>query len=255
VAAFAFDDENVAVVNPAGAQAGGTESFALVGTSPQDYPAGGFGLGAQIAVVDLKEAGYRKVVSGGREFLQVGVTTWDPRSHAVYPASFEVYFDTNRDGAYDHVAFTTENGAFASSGQAVTAVGPLPSGPFNILTFVDGDLNSANAIITVPLDVLGLTGASQFNSFIAAADNYFTGSYTDFIPLEGDITVTLNQPAVVAPLGSFTIPAGGGGLLPFSIDPAGEAASPSNTGLLFLHRGAVTGRESDAIGLLDDVER
>jgi subtilisin family serine protease len=254
VTAFEFDDENVAIVNPAGAQAGITESFSLVGTSPQDYPAGGFGLGSQVAAIDLKEAGLRKVRSGGADFVQVAVTTYDPRSHAVYPASFEVYFDTNRDGTYDYVAFTTENGAFATSGQAVVAVGPLPSGPFNVRTFVDGDLNSANVILTVPLADLGITGATQFDCFVAAFDNYFTGTYLDFIPLVGEITHTLDQPAVVVPFGGFSIPAAGGGLLPYTVDPAGLTASPSNNGLLFLHRAGVIGRESDAIILVEPGE-
>ncbi|MFN0067249.1 MAG: S8 family serine peptidase [Limisphaerales bacterium] len=253
--------ENINLGNAAGAQAGTSDIFYWTGDSPLDYPPGGAGIGANIALVDLRHVGVRTVVSGGTPFIQVAISTWDPRSHGVYPAAFEVWFDKDADGIYDSAVYTRENGAFASTGQTVAYGGPLThlggsdydfSGVTGPRTFVDGDLNSSVVVISMPLSVLGLTTASKVGVAVVAADNYFTGFITDMIPFDGNYppagsVITLNQPHFTTSTLQTSVPVGGSAAITAAENPAGAAASPDQLGLLLFHRQAVLGREVDAV--------
>jgi Subtilase family len=255
--------EDIDLSNADGAQAGTTDVFYWTGDSPLDYPPGGFGVGANIAVIDLQHVGVRTVVSGGTPSIQVAISTWDPRSHGVYPAVFEVWFDKDADGIYDAAMYTGENGTFASTGQTVAFGGPIAydagsdsydfSGVTGPRTFVDGDLNSSVVVISMPLSVLGLTPSSKVGVAVVAADNYFTGFVTDTIPYDGGYppaagsVITLDKPRYTTSTLQTSVPAGGAAVLTTAEDPAGAAASPDQLGLLLFHRQAVLGREVDAV--------
>jgi subtilisin family serine protease len=232
--------------NAGGAVAGRVDVFSLLGTSGRIPPPALPGPGDNFAVIDLKSVGARLVGIGGGQFgVQFAMDTFGTRSHPNYPAEFDIFIDTNRDGTDDYVIFNLENGGFAVTGQNVVAAGPLPSGPFNVFFFTDADLDSGNAILTAPLSAIGLTPSTQFNFSVFGCDNYFTGLCTDAIT---GMTYTLGTPRYFGSgIPAAGVPAGGSSSLSISAVPGGDVASPSQTGLLLMYRDARTQREADAV--------
>jgi subtilisin family serine protease len=236
--------------NLTNAQTGRVEAFALLGTSPK-IPKGQLpGPGDNEAVIDLQAVGARLVAIGGGAFgLQVGISTHGIRAHPAYPAEFDVYIDSTGDLVPDYVLYTVENGTFASSGQTIVVVLNLATGVGSAFFFADTDLESGNMIMTAPLSAIGATPATKLNISVYAFDNYFTGNLTDYIELL-DYTPG-------APRFDLTgIPATG--VPPLSVVnatvtaiPANDAASPSQSGFLFLYRDANKGLEADAIKVKD----
>jgi hypothetical protein len=187
-------------------------------------------------------------VGPGKYGVQFAINTYGERAHPNYPAEFDVYIDKDRDGEFDYVVFNSEQGGFGVSGQNVVSVFDLATGTATPFFFTDADLNSANIILTAPLEALGLTPDTQFVFTIAAADNYFTGATTDAI--EG-MTYTLAQPKFVASgVPATGIPAGGMSRLSIGLSSSGVKASPSQSGLLLMYRDGPTGREAAAITVL-----
>jgi subtilisin family serine protease len=221
------------------------DTFSLLGTSGRipraELPEPGDGF----AVVDLRYVGARLVTSGFGPAIQFAVNTFGKRAHPNYPAEFDVYVDSNRDGEPDFVVFNLENGGFAVSGQNVVAVADLAAGTAGIFFFTDADLNSANAILTAPLSAMGLTPGSAFDFSVFALDNYFTGNLTDAI--EG-MTYTPAVPRFTASgVPDAGVPVRGRAVLAVEAVPGGAAASPSQTGILLMYRDARAQREADAI--------
>jgi hypothetical protein len=180
--------------------------------------------------------------------IQFAISTFGERAHPNYPAEFDIYVDSNRDGAPDYVVFNVENGGFAVTGQNVVAVANLaapPGTPIPVFFFTDADLNSGNAILTAPLSALGLTPDSRFDFSVFAFDNYFTGVLTDAIE---DITYTPATPRFVGSgVPATGVPAGGSSTLTILEVPGGDVASPSQTGLLLMYRDGKIKHEADAI--------
>jgi subtilisin family serine protease len=232
---------NLELSNGGGAVAGRVDVFSLLGTSgripnPQlpDY-------GDNFAVIDLKAVGVRQAGTA----IQFAIDTFGTRSHPNYPAEFDIFIDTNRDGTDDYVIFNLENGGFAVSGQNVVAAGPLPSGPFTAFFFTDADLDSGNAILTAPLAAVGLTANTQFDFSVFACDNYFTGLCFDAIT---GMTYTAGTPRYAGSgIPTSGVPVGGSSILAISAVAGGDVASPSQTGLLLMYRDARTQREADPI--------
>jgi hypothetical protein len=237
---------NLALSNAGGAVDGRVDVFSLLGTSRQIPPQLLPGPGDNFAIIDLKSIGARLVGIGGGQFgIQFAINTFGVRSHPNYPAEFDIFIDSNNDGTDDFVIFNLENGGFAATGQNVVAAGPLPAGPFSAFFFTDADLNSGNAILTVPLAAIGLTPGTQFTFSVLAGDNYFTGNITDAIV---GMTYTAGTPRYVGSgIPSTGVPAGGSSTLTIQAVPGGDVASPSQTGLLLMYRDARPQREADAI--------
>ena len=242
----------IPLTNPGGAVPGRVEVFSLTGTSDR-IPSELLPLvGENFTIADLKAVGVRLVPAGGTDFaVQFGIGTYGHRAHPAYPAEFDVFIDTNGDGKPDYIIFTSENGTFFSTGQTVVTVQKIPPvttppTPPTFVTrfFADADLESGNIILTALLSDLGLTPASKFTFFVAAFDNYFTGNPTD---VTDDMTVTLGTPRFSPAAAAATVPINGTVNLPFTRIPAGDAASPSQTGLLLLYRDAKPGAEAQAI--------
>jgi hypothetical protein len=116
---------SLSLSNAGGAVAGGVDVFSLLGTSGRIPPPRLPDPGGNFAVIDLKSVGARIVSLGGGQFgMQFAINTFGVRSHPNYPAEFDIFIDTNRDGVDDYVVFNTENGGFAATGQNVVAAGP-----------------------------------------------------------------------------------------------------------------------------------
>ncbi len=231
--------------NTGGALDGRVDVFSLLGTSgriPNKYLPGD---GDNYAVVDLKNFGARLVgIGGGQYGIQFAVNTFGARAHPNYPAEFDVYLDTNKDGIDDFVIYNYENGGFGVTGQNLVAVVNLNSGTGAAYFYSDADLNSGNIIMTAPLSALGLTPTMQFNVSVYAFDNYFTGNLTDAI--EG-MTYTAGTPRYYPDNYAPVVPQGGNTTLNIFATPGGDTASPSQLGLLLMYRDARQQREADAI--------
>ena len=222
-----------------GAAPGVVSVYSLTGTSGRvpvsTYP----DPGDNYAVVDLKAVGVRQVATS----LQFAIHTFGERAHPNYPAEFDVYIDTNNDGTPDFVAYNFENGGFAVSGQNVVAVVNLATGAGTVL-FTVADLNSANAVLTVPMSFLGITPATKINFSVYAFDNYFTGNLTDFIE---NMTYTPGTPRYFA--AGVTVAAGGSSALPVVGVAGGAAASPSQSGLLLFYSDGRRKNEAQTISV------
>jgi hypothetical protein len=234
--------------NAGGAVDGRVDVFSLLGKSGQFPPAVLPGPGDNFAIIDLKSVGARLVGIGGGAFgMQFAVNTFGNRSHPNYPAEFDVFVDSNRDGTDDYVIFNAELGGFAATGQNAVFVGPLPAGPFSAFFFTDADLNSGNAILTVPLTSIGLTPGTQFDFSVLAGDNYFTGAITDSIV---GMTYTGGTPRYVGSgIPATGVPAGGSSTLTVTAVAGGAAASPSQSGLLLLYRDARLNKQASPIAV------
>ena len=120
----------------------------------------------------------------------------------------------------------------------------LNTGASVIRFFSVSDLSSANMIMPVLLRDLGITGATKISYQVFAFDNYFTGALTD---VSDRVTVTLGTPRFAAAEEFFSIPVGGAKALTVNRNAAGDAASPSQSGLLLMYYDGKTGAEASAI--------
>jgi subtilisin family serine protease len=230
-----------------GAADGFVEVFSLTGTSPALPRSALPRPGDNFAVIDLAAVGVRVPAPG---LLQFGISTHGGRAHPNYPAEFDVYVDTNLDGVPEYLVFNAENGGFGVTGQnLVFVVGLNPdgstAGPARAFFFTDADLNSSNAILTVPLSALGVTAETTLGLSAYAFDNYFTGSLTDAIE---NMVYTPSLPRFVAAgLPDAGIAPGAEVELTVTEVAGGAAASPSQTGLLLQYRDSDVRNESQAV--------
>ena len=221
---------------------GRAEVFSLTGTSPRIKNPYLADEGDNFTVIDLAEVGVRQAGSA----IQFAINTYGQRSHPAYPGGFEVDIDTDLDGDVDYFLYNAELGTFGSSGQTVVYVGQVGGPAPAAYYYADADLNSANIILTAPLAALGLTANTQFSFTVLAYDNYFTGLVTDVIE---NMVYTSGVPRFFVTTPTFTVPAGGSTAVTVQAFPGGDAASPSQSGLLFLYRDGMPGLEADAISV------
>ncbi|WP_046111625.1 S8 family serine peptidase [Aquincola tertiaricarbonis] len=236
------------VSNVGGAAPGYTDVFALTGISPQisvvQAPAGG-----EVALIDLKATGVR-LVDVGVPALQFAITTFGRRAHPAYPAEFDVYVDVNGDGVDDAVIYTAENGGFGTSGQTLVYAQRLnPDGSNQgqaVANFyLDADLDSSNAVLTVLASDLGVTNLNSRIRFdVLAFDNYYSGALTDVVV--GNTYIPA-RPKYSVGLDAFTLPAGRSGALTVTRTPGVAADAHGQSGLLMLHWDARAGREADLV--------
>jgi subtilisin family serine protease len=227
--------------NLKGAVTGTSELFALTGTSPLDYPLPP-APGASIATPDLAAVGVRYLPDGGGA-LQFAIATHDERSHANYPAEFDVILDTDGNGILDRVIYNTELNGFAQTGQNVTVLAQYPSyATIGIYFYTDADLNSQAATLTVPLGPLGAGPNQPLGFLVAAFDNYFTGALADVIDDNGNLMrFTPAQPKFAVGSPSVDVAPGGTASVPVTYNAPGAPASPSQLGILAIHRDAKPG--------------
>jgi len=248
--------------NTAGATDGLVDVYSLTGTGTQ-FPASVLPApGADYAVINLKAVGTGIVCIDANCDLgvQFAITTFGQRSHPDVPAEFDVYIDIDGDGSPDldvfnaDIGFLTtgttnsgQNGTFVADFAAGTASGPY--------FYTIADLDSANAILTVPLSVLttksglALSAFAPFTFTVKAFDNYFTGNLTDQI---GPMVYEFDMPQFYTDLAEYDVPAGGS--VPMTVIPNNAAnvyftgpyngGSPSQTGLLLMYTDGLAGQEA-----------
>ena len=255
------------VSNTSAPIAGSTDTFSLTGTGVQ-FPASVLPApGADYAVINLQAVGVRLVCLAACSSAaptygaQFGITTFGQRSHPDVPAEFDILIDINGDGNADLDIFNADIGletADAFSGQNGVFIADLAAGiAFGPYFYTVADLDSANAILTVPIAALatqsGLSVAinKPFSFDVLAFDNYYTGDLTDFI---GPMKYELDMPQVYT-FSSFSVPAGASGAVPIFPNNAANTYftspyngnSPSQTGILFLQTNGKAGVEASAV--------
>jgi len=219
------------------------EVFSLIGTGP-DIAAGG--RGEQDPSIPLRAVGVRTFDGTGfcpanTPIFQFALNTHTRQTHANYPAEFDIYFDTNRDGVVDYIGFTSELGTFASSGQNAFFVGPATGPTFTARFFTDHILNSGNTVVTICGSQIGLTGPTDTRLIdidVFAFDNYFTGNLKSSVE---DMTIAAfgeRYFGVVDPIAP-------GATEPLQVlaNPAG--VNTTETGLLLLFTGSGAGAPSN----------
>lgn len=233
--------------------------YALTGTSPR-LPAGSFPTGGdEFAVTDLQNVGVRVVNAPAPigPVLEFAITTWSRHTHANFPAQFVVNIDLDRDGDPDWFLFNdrvtptdNRNLVFLQAATWTSGFGTF---------FTNTDFNSANVVMQVPINRLGLplpavassapvpnplSLIQPFSFSVEVFDNYFTGARTDVI---GTMTYAAAQPKYVVrnSLGTVVVPAGGTISLPISA--TGLTSSSSQSGILLLFQNGRTNFESKAI--------
>lgn len=236
------------LLNVSPVQTGAVEAFALTGVSRKEPKSARPGAGDNFALVDLQAAGARIVdIGGGEAGIQFAISTYDRRAHPAYPAEFDVFVDTNLDGEPDYVVFNAElgllTGAPFTTGQTVVYVADLVTGDATAYFYADADLQSGNMVLTAPLAALGVTPDTQLSFSVTAFDNYFTGDATDSID---GMVFTPNVPKFAVTATTAVPPFSLRSLDVIAIE-GGDAASPSQRGVLLLYRNAKEGLEADAI--------
>lgn len=268
--------------NPGTSKPGDTDVFALVEISPnncevidgvgdcleEDYIPGMLP-GINTTAIDIKEFGVRSSVAPGLNaalglpaapagaindaVLEFALSVYDApyRASHNYPVEFDIYIDSDADGVDDYVIFNADLALNASDGRNAVFVADVnPSDgtrPMQPYFFTNSNFNSQNWILPVPAAAVGVESNRPFKFIALAFDAYFSGDLWDCSPFDCSSyhTFTFGQPKYQTPTSSFQVPAGGNYNLSFSKPSGGAAASPSQIGLLFFHRDAVVGRESD----------
>ncbi len=229
----------ITLKNKKASRDGTANFFALTGTSPEDSSIPDIG--------DLRGAGVRTFNSSGTDLVQFGFNTSGIRAHP-FPVVFEVLIDANRDGAHDFQVFSFDLGALTTgnlSGQNAVFVNDPSSDPVAFF-FSDTGLNSANMILTIPMDEVGLTLNNAFD-FQINTRSTFTGEICDSI---ATMTHTLGSPRFATPL-IANLPISAKAKIPVNAVPGGETASPSQIGLLLLYRNQTPGFEEQFITVND----
>jgi minor extracellular serine protease Vpr len=197
-----------------GVETGDYDVFSLTGQSERVPRADLPGPGDNFIIVDLQSIGVRHLPAAvfGADFLEFAISTFGRRVHPNYPAEFDIYIDSNNDGTPDFVVFNAENGGFSASGQNVVFVANLAGGPATAFFFTDADLDSGNAIFTVPMNSVGVQPGTTFGFSVLAFDNYITGAQTDavenmrFTPGNARFAVAGDPFGTVAPRSFASVP-------------------------------------------------
>lgn len=226
----------------AGVAPGDFDVFSLVGVSGKADPSELPQPGDNFAFIDMRALGVRLAEPG---YLQFAVNTFGRRAHPNYPAEFDVEIDANRDGTPEFIVFNGELGGFGASGTNVVNVYDVAAGTITPVFYTDADLQSANAILTVPTAMLGMTDDTTFDFTVKVYDNYFTGNGTDSFP---KATYTPSKPKFAADLSTGTVAPFSTAKVGTAAVPGGDTASPSQTGLLLMYR-LDAGREAEIIRL------
>lgn len=231
------------------------ESYSLIATS-EDLPEGG--PGEENPTPDFRYIGYATFpvpagfCSANPSFVMAfAVNTWERQTHANVPASFNFFLDTNQDGTDDYLVLnrdlTLNN---ITDGRNVTWVANLATGAANAFFFTDHETNSANTVLTICGEQIGMN-ASNFGQPInvtAVAQDFYFGGDGDEV---GGITIA---PAGERFVGVFTNGGVGSSVIGprsqdrLSIFDTGSTTNNTESGLLLLYRGgAPEGNEAGIV--------
>jgi len=233
-------NDSVDIANPSANDAF-VEAYSLLATSVDDPDSG---MGDALADVDFRAIGVQtfpvpaNFCSANPSFvLALAVNTWNRQTHAVAPAFFEWDLDVDQNGTVDYAVYNSDLSGFAalSDGRNAVFVLDVAAGTETAFFLTDHQTNSANTVLYLCAEQIGMTRADFFDPIDAtvfAVDFYQSGTERDLIE---DVTF--------APLGEryfgYVDGAGGGGPV-----AAGDTAE------LFVQDFGPDGTNPDELGLL-----
>jgi len=198
------------------------------------------------------------------ELLEFAVTVFDKpyRASPNFPAQFEVHIDAGQDGVTDYVVYNADLGGGTDGRSAVFVRDVNPSDGVRATRpylFTVADFNSQNWVLPVPAAAVDLRSDQPFRFYVLALDAYFKtdGAAQPWDCSPGPSTAcgasahTMQTGALRFRPAQLTVrvPTQTRAALFFSEDAGGVAGSPSQLGLLLLHRDAPTGREVTRVQL------
>ena len=236
-----FVPEEAIDLDNEGASFSAIDGFSLLGESPV-LPTGAEG--ANLPTIDLRYAGVQTFLVPptfcDAEFVLVfAVNTWERQTHANAPAAFEWDIDIDGDDEADYAVFNFELAGNLSDGRNVVIAQEIETGDQTIFFFTDHGTNSANTVLTICGEQIGLTaddlGTTLLSADVLAVDTYFQGRVTDvitdleFLPFGERYFPVFGA----ASFGSGDVPAGGTETV--TILDFGEAGTnPNELGVLLL---------------------
>jgi hypothetical protein len=185
------NNKNVTLSN-VGASDTTLEVYDLIATS-EDLPEGP--RGAQSPIPDIKAAGVAfyevsDTFCASELLISFAVNTWERQTHANAPAAFEFDIDVDGDGIADYAVFNVDlsllfGGANTlGDGRNAVYAQNLETGSTSVFFFTDHETNSANTVLTVCGEQVGLDSQSVQKKQAGvglAVDIYFQGAVTDFV--------------------------------------------------------------------------
>lgn len=251
------------VLNNASPVVTGTlDIFDLIAVDANDYgfivgdcESIGLDPGCNKSAVDIKEVGVRSTsVVSPNDFLEFAVTIWDdPYRAGQFPPEFDIYIDSDADGTDDYVIFNYDL-AFGDDGRNVVFLVDLAAPAPAPTYFIDSTFNTQNFILPMDAESIGVTPGEPFRFRVFAYNGYFTGDLWDCAPKVGDFcegtyqyTPGLPRYDIAEEGRLLDVPPASAVAIAWTSSPEGATASPSQTGLLLMHRNAFAGRESDHI--------
>ena len=165
------------------------ESYSLIGSSA-NLPQGG--PGDENPIPDYRYLGYSTFVapigvcnaSSESFVLAFAANTWERQSHAITPASYRLALDTNQDGASDYLVLTRDVSLNSiTDGRNLTWVVNLTTNTANAFFFTDHETNSANTVMLLCAEQIGMTLADQLKpiNVTASIDDFYYGGQGDVI--------------------------------------------------------------------------
>ncbi|HHW88020.1 MAG TPA: S8 family serine peptidase [Chloroflexi bacterium] len=254
-----------ALVNQSLSVEGASDIFGLMEVDGNDYnyvvgdcTSLGLPPGCNLSPVDIHEVGVRAYTDTvPYDFLEFAVTLWDePYRAGQYPPEFDIYIDSNADGTDDYLIFNGDLTLNASDGRNVVFLVDLSVSPpvAQPQYFIDATFNSQNFILPMDAASIGVTPGQPFRFSVFAYDAYFANDLWDCAPKVSNVCTGAYQytPGVArydVPEAQLfpTVPGGGSAAFSWTTSAAAAEASPDQIGLLFMHRNAHVGRESDHI--------
>lgn len=250
-----------ALVNLSPGVEGFSDIFSMVEADGNDYgyvvgDCGSIGLppGCNLSVVDIKEVGVRSYSDQApNDMLEFAITTWEsPFRAGQMPAEFDIYIDSNADGVDDYVIFNYDLALDGSDGRNVVFLVDLNNPVAQPWYFTDATFNSQNYILPMDAASIGVTPGQPFRFSVFAFDGYFGSGLWDCAPKVGFVCAggyqyTPGMARFAVPEDQLfpVVPADGATEFSWTSSPEADLASPSQTGLLFMHRNAPVERESD----------
>lgn len=227
-----------------GVGVGTVDAYSMVGRSP-NLPSAR--RGTNTPIIDLKTVGVQTFpvpadfCSASASFVYVfAISTWERHGTiGAFPGEFDIFLDTDQDGAADYVVFNAPLNAVADARELVWSLDLNdPSAEPEALFFADSGTNDSNKVMAICGEQIGMDATDFFDPMgmaVGAFDNYFTGNLTDSI--EG-ITVAPLGERYLADFGndefvSNDVPRLGTSTM-YVVDFGAAGTNPSETGLMLV---------------------
>ena len=223
-------------------RAASLEFYSLMATSPNDPET--TAPGDNISDADFRSVGVETYPAAAGDcsddpsfVYAFAVSTWERQSHSVAPILFEFDLDLDQDGTFDYAVYNKDLSGLAalSDGRNLTFALNLETGVETAFFGTDHRTNSANTVLYVCAEQLGLTQEAFGSSFDVegfAVDYYTSGTVRDTVDFEA---VFLGERYVGVANGNqaFFSSIGTGASAPFFVFDFGPTgASEDETGIL-----------------------